>query len=46
LHFSTSEVEVAPGRRTAATVFGQLMARGFSSRVAIVNALNEFAQIE
>lgn len=31
---------------TSAAVLGQLMARGFSSRVAMVNALDEFAQIE
>jgi hypothetical protein len=27
-------------------VFGHLLARGFSSRVAMFNALEEFAQIE
>lgn len=33
-------------RHTPAAVFGQLMARGFSSRIALSNALDEFAQIE
>jgi hypothetical protein len=33
-------------RHTPAAVFGQLLARGFSSRVALFNALEEFAQIE
>lgn len=34
------------GVHTPAAVFGQLMACGFASRIAMINALEEFAQIE
>ena len=37
---------LAHSAHTPAAVFGQMLARGFSSRVAMVNALEAFAEIE
>jgi len=43
---NTSSDWLTTEAHTPAAVFGQLLARGFASRVAMVNALEAFAQIE